>query len=79
VKHVYILQCGIDVVFCSSAIKAAHKALNHRLTPEQANFLISYMSLTRLFNRDNIYQLAIPHGVTWVIKKLAVHKKATIE
>ena len=78
-RYVYILQCGIDVVFCSSAIKAAHQALNNRLTPDQANILISYMSLTRLFNRDHIYELAIPHGITWVIKKLAVQKKAVIE
>ena len=77
-KHVYIIQCGYDVVFCSSAISPAYQALSKRLTPEQANDLISYMSLTRLFKRDAVYFYVAPHGLTWAIKQLVVKKKSDI-
>lgn len=75
-QHVYILQCGYDVVFCSSAISVVYKSLVKRLTPEQASDVISYMSLTRLFHRDAVYFYAAPHGLTWAIKQLVVHKKS---
>lgn len=74
-QYVYILQCGLDVVFCTASMSAAYKKLSNQLTNEQSSGLISYMSLTRLFNREHMYVFAIPFSVTWVIKKMRVHKK----
>ncbi len=73
-KHVYIVQCGIDVVCCSSSISYAYRYLAKRLAHDEVYLLKSYMSVTRHFNKHSSYFVALPNSLTWWIKKLPVQR-----
>lgn len=77
-KYVFIVQCGNAILLCAGTASFAYESLAKQLPASQQSYLISYMSLTRLFKRDAIYCLAIPMAMTWYIKKLPVHKKGDI-
>ena len=77
-KHVYIVQCGSAIILCAGSISFAYEYLVKQLPGSQQSLVISYMSLTRHFKRDDVYCLAIPMALTWYIKKLRVHKKGDL-
>ncbi len=78
-KHVYIVQCGVDVVFCSSSILCAYEYLFSRLTVAQQARIVSYMSVTRHFKLHDSFMVLSPDALTWYIKQLIVQKKSALD
>jgi len=73
-KHVFIIQCGVDVVFCSKSLSQAYEYLLKRLSVDQISRVLSYMSVTRHFRKHDSYMVLSPESLTWYIKKLVVQK-----
>jgi len=73
-KYVFIIQCGVDVVFCSKSLSQAYQYLHRRLSMDQLSRTLSYMSVSRHFRDHRSYMVLSPDSLTWYIKKLEVQK-----
>lgn len=76
-KKVYILKRGDVLYQISSNLKAAYECLVSHKSEMDTTYLRSYMQLTRIFKKQNYFNVPSSSGPRWEITRLPVRTTFT--
>lgn len=71
-KKVYIVKRGDVILQISTNLKAAYGCLEANISKMDSNYMRSYMQLTRIFKKQNYFNVPSDSGPKWEITRLPV-------